>query len=116
VPRAFEYSVAAAHGSADTATGVTVLPGCCNGPDERHDWRQAVDGGRWASLGHGPSPLAERRGDTVRLTVDAELGNSPVIELPVTRRPPSAERQARGAGCRSARWIYRGSGRRGAVD
>jgi hypothetical protein len=67
----------------DTATGTTLLPGCCNGLDERRDWLEVVDGKGWASFGHGPSPLAERHGDVVRLTVDAEQHNSPAIELPV---------------------------------
>ncbi|MFE7546503.1 hypothetical protein [Streptomyces gardneri] len=30
------------------------------------------------------SPVAERSGDTIRLTVNAEQSDSPVIELPVT--------------------------------
>ncbi|MCT9080933.1 hypothetical protein [Streptomyces fulvoviolaceus] len=69
---------------ADTATGTTLLPGCCNGLDERRDWLEAIDGKGWASFGHDPSPLAERHGEVVRLTVDAEHDDSPVIELPVT--------------------------------
>ncbi|XUL85949.1 hypothetical protein ACQ86D_03925 [Streptomyces galilaeus] len=67
----------------DTATGTTLLPGCCNGLDERRDWWEVVDGDGWASFGHDPSPVAERHGDLVRLTVDAEDDGSPVIELPV---------------------------------
>ncbi|MDQ8705224.1 hypothetical protein RCO28_22395 [Streptomyces sp. LHD-70] len=67
----------------DTATGVTLVPGCCNGMDERGDWQLVVDGGS-AGFGHDPSPLAERLGDTVRLTVDAEAADSPRIDLPVT--------------------------------
>ncbi|GGK88577.1 hypothetical protein GCM10010094_57110 [Streptomyces flaveus] len=66
----------------DTSTGVTLVPGCCNGLEERGDWLDVLDGGGWASFGHDPSSLAERRGDTVRLTVDAERDDSPVIELP----------------------------------
>ncbi|MFF7946111.1 hypothetical protein [Streptomyces griseorubiginosus] len=68
----------------DTATGTTFLPGCCNGLDERLDWPEVLDGDGWASFGHNPAPLAERHGDFVRLTVDAERDDSPVIELPVT--------------------------------
>lgn len=67
----------------DTDTGITLLPGCCNGLEERRDWLEVVDGDGWASFGHDPSPLAERHGDIVRLTVDAEHDDSPVIELPV---------------------------------
>ncbi|MFF8190500.1 hypothetical protein ACF05L_06330 [Streptomyces bobili] len=68
----------------DTATGTTLLPGCCSGLDERRDWLEVVDGDGFASFGHDPSPLAERHGDIARLTVDAERDDSPVIELPVT--------------------------------
>lgn len=67
----------------DTATGVTLLPGCCNGLEERRDWLDVVDGDGWASFGHDPSPLAERHGDAVRLTVDADRDDGPVIELAV---------------------------------
>ncbi|MEV7372645.1 hypothetical protein AB0O51_17410 [Streptomyces sp. NPDC090301] len=66
----------------DTATGVTFLPGCCNGLDERLDWFEVLDGDGWAGFGHDPSPLAERVGDAVRLTVDVDRADSPVIELP----------------------------------
>ncbi|MFI1470137.1 hypothetical protein [Streptomyces wuyuanensis] len=68
----------------DTATAVTLLPGCCNGLEERGDWFEVLDGTGWASFGHDPSPLAERVGGTVRLTVDADKDGSPVIELSVT--------------------------------
>lgn len=67
----------------DTTTGTTLLPGCCNGLEEWRDWLEVLDGDGWASFGHDPSPLAERLGDTVRLTVDVEQDDSPVIELPV---------------------------------
>ncbi|MET9293736.1 hypothetical protein [Streptomyces sp. NPDC003077] len=71
----------------DTTTGATLLPGCCNGLEERGDWRELLDGVGWASFGHDPGPFAERVGDLVRLTVDAEQDGSPVIELPVTELP-----------------------------
>ncbi|MCI4146124.1 MULTISPECIES: hypothetical protein [unclassified Streptomyces] len=64
----------------DTASGVTLLPGCCNGLEERGDWLDVLDGSGWATFGHDPSPLAERHGDAVRLTVDADRDDSPVIE------------------------------------
>lgn len=67
----------------DTTTGTTLLPGCCNGLEERRDWLEVLDGDGWASFGHDPSPLAQRLGEIVRLTVDAEQDNSPVIELPI---------------------------------
>ncbi|WP_137991459.1 hypothetical protein [Streptomyces vilmorinianum] len=66
----------------DTATGTSLLPGCCNGLDERRDWLDVLDGDGWASFGHDPFPLAERVGDIVRLTVDADQNDSPTIELP----------------------------------
>ncbi|MEU7567895.1 hypothetical protein AB0A99_18155 [Streptomyces fradiae] len=69
----------------DTSTGAALLPGCCSGLDERREWWEVIDGDGWASFGHDPSPIAARVGSTVRLTVDAELGDSPVIELPVGR-------------------------------
>lgn len=68
----------------DSSTGITFLPGCCNGLEDWRDWREVVDGSGRASFGHDPDPLAERLADTVRLTVDAEQSDSPVIELSVT--------------------------------
>lgn len=67
----------------DTATGITFAPGCCNGLEDWRDWYEIVDGSGHASFGHDPDPLAERFGDTVRLTVDGEQSDSPVIELTV---------------------------------
>lgn len=69
----------------DTVHGRTLLPGCCNAMDERSDWAEVVDGSGRATFGHDPLPLAERLGDRVRLTVDSDQDDSPVIELPVTR-------------------------------
>ncbi|HEY9368306.1 hypothetical protein [Streptomyces sp.] len=66
----------------DTTTGTTFLPGCCNGLEEWRDWFEVLDGSGSAGFGHDPDPLAERLGDTVRLTADAEQPDSPVIELP----------------------------------
>ncbi|MFG2085870.1 MULTISPECIES: hypothetical protein [unclassified Spirillospora] len=80
----------------DTATGTTLLPGCCTGFDEWRDWNKIVEEGYPSvGFGHDPSPLAERLGDTVRLTVDAEQNDSPVIEMPVTglRRSLTAAEQ-----------------------
>ncbi|MER7756170.1 hypothetical protein [Kitasatospora sp. NPDC097643] len=68
----------------DTATGVVLQPGCCNGLEEWRAWLEVTDGAGSASFGHDPFPLAERTGHTVRLTVDAHAkGGSPVIELPL---------------------------------
>jgi hypothetical protein len=94
----------------DTATGTTLLPGCCNGLDERRDWLEVIDGDGWASFGHGPSPLAERLGDVVRLTVDSEQDDSPVIEVPVTelrRLLADAERDLIGFHQLAAAWAAR---------
>ncbi|MEU9377607.1 hypothetical protein AB0D94_28075 [Streptomyces sp. NPDC048255] len=69
----------------DHSTGVTFLPGCCDGLEDWRDWHQFVDGGSLLGFGHDPvSPVAERFGDTVRLTVNADQSDSPVIELSVT--------------------------------
>ncbi|GHA70743.1 hypothetical protein GCM10010348_74540 [Streptomyces anthocyanicus] len=69
----------------DHSTGVTFLPGCCDGLEDWRDWHQFVDDGSLLGFGHAPvSPIAERFGDTVRLTVNAEQSDSPVIELCVT--------------------------------
>ncbi|MEU0157461.1 hypothetical protein ABZ154_01085 [Streptomyces sp. NPDC006261] len=66
----------------DHSTGVTFLSGCCDGLGDRRDWHRLADHGGRLGFGHDPvSPVAERFGDTVRLTVDAEKCDSPVIEL-----------------------------------
>ncbi|MEH0450138.1 MULTISPECIES: hypothetical protein [unclassified Streptomyces] len=68
----------------DHSTGVTFLPGCCDGLEDWRDWHQFLDDGSLPGFGHDPvSPVAERFGDTVRLTVSAEQSDSPVIELSV---------------------------------
>ena len=69
----------------DGSTGSTFRPGCCAGLGERHEWYGIFDGTASPFFGHDPFPTAERHGDLVRLTVDAERDDSPVIELPVTR-------------------------------
>ncbi|WP_030672028.1 hypothetical protein [Streptomyces rimosus] len=68
----------------DAGTGVTVQPGCCDGLEEWRDWYRVFDGDGFVGFGHDPSPTAERRGDTVRLTVDVYQEDSPVIDLPGT--------------------------------
>lgn len=68
----------------DSSTDITFLPGCCNGLEDRHEWRTVVDGGGPVSFGHDPDPMAELVGDTVRLVVDVEQSESPVIELSAT--------------------------------
>ncbi|MEV5492605.1 hypothetical protein AB0L47_32315 [Streptomyces bobili] len=53
----------------DNSTGVTFLPGCCDGLEDWRDWHQFIDDGSLLCIGHDPvSPVAERFGDTVRLT------------------------------------------------
>lgn len=74
------------------------MPGCCAGLEEWRGWLSLVDDDDPDSppfLGHDPDPLAERLGNTIRLTVDADHDDSPVIELPVTelrRRLTGVER------------------------
>ncbi|MFI7121721.1 hypothetical protein [Amycolatopsis sp. NPDC049868] len=66
----------------DSVTGVAFLPGCCNGLEDWREWYQVLEGDGLVGFGHDPDPCAERHGETVRLTVDAELSGSPVIDLP----------------------------------
>jgi hypothetical protein len=69
----------------DTATGTTLVPGCCSGIEDWREWFMVVDGHTSTDfLDHDPYPLAERHGDIVRLIIDAERDDSPEIELPVT--------------------------------
>ncbi|WP_425428692.1 hypothetical protein [Streptomyces yerevanensis] len=69
----------------DNATDtVFVEPGCCSGLETWRDWLEVLDGTGCSYFGHDPSSVAERVGDTVRLTLDAHAKEgSPVIELPV---------------------------------
>ncbi|CAM5739375.1 SUKH-4 immunity protein OS=Streptomyces microflavus OX=1919 GN=Smic_13910 PE=4 SV=1 [Streptomyces microflavus] len=68
------------------STGVAFLPGCCDGLEDWRDWHRFADDGRLLGFGHEPmSPVAERFGDTVRLTVASEQSASPVIELPTAQ-------------------------------
>ncbi|WP_406163106.1 hypothetical protein OG298_41620 [Streptomyces sp. NBC_01005] len=69
----------------DTTTDtVFVEPGCCNGLETWRDWLDVLDDTGCAYFGHDPSSVAERVGDSVRLTLDAHgTDGSPVIELPV---------------------------------
>lgn len=65
----------------DGSTGVTLLPGCCSGLE---DWRgvyAVLDGAGSPFLGHDPDPVVDRSGESVRLVVDFEQSDSPVIEL-----------------------------------
>ncbi|MFI7291084.1 hypothetical protein ACIBRY_31215 [Streptomyces anulatus] len=66
----------------DGSTGVTLLPGCCGGLEEWRDVYSVIDGTGQAFLGHDPDPVVELSGDSVRLVVDVERSDSPVIELP----------------------------------
>lgn len=68
----------------DSATGVAFMPGCCNGLEDWREWHQVLEDNGQVWFGHDPDPRAERHGDAVRLTVDAEQSASPVIELPAT--------------------------------
>jgi hypothetical protein len=68
----------------DESIGTTFIPGCCAGLEDWRDWHQVIDGGAVDFLGHDPSPTVERFGGEVRLTVDTDQSDSPVIELPVS--------------------------------
>ncbi|MFJ2438777.1 hypothetical protein ACIOWM_36795 [Streptomyces anulatus] len=65
----------------DTSTGVTLLPGCCSGLEDWRGMYAVLDGGASPFLGHDPDPVVGRSGDSVRLVVDFEQSDSPVIEL-----------------------------------
>ncbi|GAA3479617.1 hypothetical protein [Streptomyces yanii] len=70
----------------NTTDTVFVEPGCCNGLETWRNWLEVLDGHSigCSYFGHDPSSVAERVGDTVRLTLDAHAKDgSPVIELPV---------------------------------
>lgn len=92
----------------DTTGGAVLRPGCCGGLEEwRETWRDVLDGdGVW--LGHDPSPLAERHGDVVRLTVDARRDDSPAFEVAVDvlrRGVAGAERDLAGFLGAAADWV-----------
>ncbi|MER5894550.1 hypothetical protein [Streptomyces sp. NPDC001876] len=92
----------------DSSTGITLLPGCCNGLEEWRAWREVLRGSDYASFGHDPDPIAERVGDAVRLTVDAERTDSPVIELSVAelgRLLDGAERDLTGFLALAEKWV-----------
>jgi hypothetical protein len=56
---------------------------------KRRDWPQFIADGSLLGFGHAPvPPVAERFGDTVRLSVNAEQSGSPVIELSTASCPP----------------------------
>jgi hypothetical protein len=71
----------------DNATNtVFVKPGCCNGLETWQDWLEMLDGSGCSYFSHDPFSVAERVGNTVRLTLDAYAKDrSRVIELPVMR-------------------------------
>ncbi|MGW6015448.1 hypothetical protein [Streptomyces sp. NPDC055210] len=94
----------------DTSTGVTFLPGCCDGLESWRDWHQ-LDDGKLLGFGHEPvSPVAEHFGDTVRLTVNTKQRESPVITLSVTEfrhRLAGAERDLADFLALAADWTAR---------
>lgn len=55
----------------DTATGVTIRPGCCCGLDDWTDWDVAFrDTVLQPGFGHDPGPFVERRPDSFRVWQD----------------------------------------------
>jgi hypothetical protein len=92
----------------DDATGVTLLPGCCNGIEDRQAWYDLLDARFPVYFGHSPTPGAELRGDLIRLTVDTEEDGSPVIELSVDELRAllaGAERDLIDFGALATEWI-----------
>ncbi|MFE7334015.1 hypothetical protein [Streptomyces griseus] len=93
----------------DTATGVVFSPGCCDGLEDWRDWYVVADCGGGIGYGHEPqSSLAGRLGDTVRLTVDTDRTDSPVIDLSVTelrRLLADVERDLTGFLAAAADWV-----------
>ncbi|MGW6061665.1 hypothetical protein [Streptomyces sp. NPDC055189] len=70
----------------DTETGVTALPGCCNGLENWRDWLDLLDGEEpW--LGHDPTPGVEHLGATVRLWPDGDDREGIPILLPLAQLP-----------------------------
>ncbi|MDX3487395.1 MULTISPECIES: hypothetical protein [Streptomyces] len=65
----------------DGSTGVTLLPGCCSGLEDWRGMYGVLDGTGSPFLGHDPDPVVDRSGASVRLVVDFEQSDSPVIEL-----------------------------------
>lgn len=65
----------------DGSTGVTLLPGCCGGLEDWRGMYAVLDGAGSPFLGHDPDPVVDRSGESVRLVVDFEQSDSPVIEL-----------------------------------
>jgi hypothetical protein len=66
----------------DDISGVIFVPGCCDGLEDWRDWRRLFSAGGYIGYGHPPmSPVAERVGERIVLTVDAEQDDSPTIEL-----------------------------------
>ncbi|MFE4264036.1 hypothetical protein [Streptomyces sp. NPDC056883] len=73
----------------DTSTGVTFRPSCCDGLEDWRDWHQFADGGSLLGFGHDlVSPMAERFGDTVRLTLTAALARALDLATPAVAPQP----------------------------
>jgi hypothetical protein len=81
----------------DTATGLTVSPGCCCGLEGWQEWNQVAAGqSPWDIwLGHDPTPWVEHLGHKIRVWPDGgpggyeagpPAGTSP-IEIPVSDLP-----------------------------
>ncbi|MFI0898750.1 hypothetical protein [Streptomyces sp. NPDC020983] len=74
----------------DTATGVTVVPGCCCGLEDWREWLEVTAGGSlW--LGHDPSPRIEHHGAAVHLWPDGAGApgppGGPPLEIPLAGLP-----------------------------
>ncbi|WP_326838214.1 hypothetical protein VSH64_45180 [Amycolatopsis rhabdoformis] len=94
----------------DTTTGVVFQPGCCTGLEDRRDWHLVFEPGSETFFGHDPWPRAERDGETVRLTLDAEQTDSPLIDVPaadLVKLLADAERDLLGFLVLAAEWAAR---------
>ncbi|GJF26866.1 hypothetical protein [Streptomyces sp. HO565] len=70
----------------DTATGITVSPGCCSGLEDWRDWLGLMNGEEpWVS--HDPTPHIEHLGASVRLWPDEDHPRESFIDLPLARLP-----------------------------
>jgi hypothetical protein len=97
----------------DTATGVTVLPGCCCGLEHWRNWWDMTEPATWNTtrlwLGHDPHAYIERLpGDGTSLRVWAdEQESAPHIDLSAETLPPllhNVQRDLEGFLQRLAEW------------
>ncbi|MFI0721519.1 hypothetical protein [Streptomyces sp. NPDC021224] len=90
----------------DTATGVSVLPGCCCGLEDWREWLAVPDGASpW--LGHDPSPHVEHAPGLVRVWPDTPAKTARPLHFPPSALPPllhAVQRDLRGFLSLAVRW------------